>query len=1159
MEEFIKSKQIAYKKCNSSLKIMKVSILMLFICIFSLTAENVYTQQKELSLELRNVNIIKAISEIEKKSDYVFLITDEARTELKKKISVSVNRESIQDILGTILKGTDLGYSVVERQVSLYKNPESSVSNAAAAIVEEIEQQKKRIAGKVVDNEGVPVIGANIVEEGTSNGTVTNADGSFSLSVEENATLIISYIGYVTQNIPTSDKTTINIILKEDTEALEEVVVVGYGTQRKVNLTGAVGVVSGEDITSKATTDALSAIQGQLSGVTVLRSSGKPGSETGGTSAIRIRGFSSSNEAHALVLIDGVEGDLESLNPGDIESISVLKDAASASIYGARAAAGVILVTTKKGVEQRAKVSYSGSFGINTPGDMPKRIPVWEEIEIVNLLRMNNSGTPARNQEHTSWMSNPNINYTPNGARYTFQGNANWIKEGLNEYSSQQNHSVSVNGGSEKTKYFISCGLHIKNGLLKYGPDDFTRTNLRASLNNEINNYVDFNINVSYEGTVQKENPYGAENIFGLLYNNLGWQTIKLPEYDTNYNVNPWNTDYQRNPIRIMKEGGVNSRQHQYVSGIATFRVKNVVEGLTLDMNISRRAGFIKEDGEHPLLFSNGRNGSERPAYHVNNPQNTDKIRSTNYQDKLEALLNYDLRANYHHVHVLAGASYEEYLNDLIRGIARNGVSNNFFSFNFYDNSLATNSVLSDAIQPWKMASLFGRVNYDYADRYLLEATLRYDGSSRLAPGNRWEIFPSISAGWRLSEESFFESARKNVNNLKLRASWGQLGNSTVLNNDYYPYIGLVNSSTYFGNPYYYQNQMVSADITWETVTSTNIGLDMGFLNNRLNVTGDYYWKKNDNMLSQATLGNLNGYAQNRLPYENVGILKVWGWEVSAEWRDKIGDVSYRIGISVDDSQNELVKYQGANTIGAATLERLEGYPLKTIWGYQTNGFWSSRQEYLDYKAANPGYESYDWDARLDGGDVRYVAQGNPDHRIGVGGGTPEDPGDLIYLGTENPRYLYAINMGLQWKGFDFSMFWQGVGKRKYVVNNEIFYPVNYDHRPHSELIRLGYWTEETPNAYFARLVEYQTYNYQVSDRWIQNGAYIRLKNIQLGYTIPVPANILQSLRVYITGNDVWEYSKAKFKALDPEVSNNKNRNYYPFFRTWSMGVNLTF
>jgi len=255
-----------------------------------------------------------------------------------------------------------------------------------------------------------------------------------------------------------------------------------------------------------------------------------------------------------------------------------------------------------------------------------------------------------------------------------------------------------------------------------------------------------------------------------------------------------------------------------------------------------------------------------------------------------------------------------------------------------------------------------------------------------------------------------------------------------------------------------------------------------------------------------------------------------------------------------------LVSYQGVNTIWAGTIDRLEGYPLNTIWGYQTDGFWQNRQEYLDYKAANPGYESYDWDARLDGGDVRYVAQGKADHKIGVGGGTPDDPGDLILLGTENPRYLYGVNLGAQWKGIDFSMFWQGVGKRKYVVNNNIFYPVNYDYTPHSMLLELGYWTEETPNnVYFARLVEYQTYNYQISDRWIQNGAYLRLKNIQLGYTVPIPENIIHSLRIYVAGNDVWEHTKAKFKALDPEVKNDMNRNYYPFFRTWTMGVNLTF
>ena len=1130
------------KKQKKVCRIMKISFIISFVCLFQLSA-TVYSQNGLFTIETNNTTMRKLFQEIEQQSTFRFFYND-ILIDIDQYVSIDVSDKTIDELLDIVLENSGITYRILDNRLIVV---------SPVALLQQI-----IITGIVTDTYGDPLPGVSVKIKGTSIGMATDAKGIYSLQVPDgDATLVFSYVGFVTQEILVGEKQNINVTLLEDTRLLEEVVVVGYGTQRKVNLTGAVSVVSGEDITSKATTDVLSAIQGQMAGVTILRNSGKPGSETSGTSAIRIRGFTSSNEAYALVLIDGVEGNLQTLNAEDIESISVLKDAASASIYGARAAAGVILVTTKKGAVQRAKVSYNGSFGLNVPGAMPKRIPVWEEIDLINLLRMNNSGTPARDEEHTSWMSNPNIQYTPNGARYTFEGNTNWLHEGTKEYTTQQTHSVSVSGGSEKSKYFVSGGFHIKDGLLKYGPDDFNRTNLRASLNNEINQYLDFNVNVAYEGTIQKENPYTAENVLGQLYNVLGWQTIYISEDDINYSINPWNTDYQVNPIRIMKEGGVDRRQRQFVSGIATLRIKNVVKGLALDLNVSRRAGFISEQGDHPLLFANGREGSERASYHVNNPQNVNKMKSNSYQDKLEALLNYDLNIDNHHVHVLAGASYEQYLDDQIRGIARNGVSNSFFSYNFYDNGLSTNSVLSDAVQPWKMASLFGRLNYDFAERYLLEATLRYDGSSRLAPGNRWGVFPSVSAGWRISEESFFESFRQVVGNLKLRASWGQLGNSTVLNNMYYPYLGMVRASTFFGNPYYYQDDMASTNITWETITSTNVGVDVGLLNNRLNLTADYFWKENDNMLARATLGNVFGLTN--LPYENNGQLKVWGWELSAQWRDRIGDVSYQIGFNIDDSQNELVRYQGASTISAGTIERLEGYPLKTIWGYQTDGFWSSRQEYLDYKAAHPGYESYDWDARLDGGDVKYIAQGNADHRIGVGGGTPEDPGDLILLGTENPRYLYGINLGVEWKGFDFSMFWQGIGKRKYVVENRFFFPVDYDTRPLTIHTELGYWTEETPNAYFARLVEYQTYNYQVSDRWLQNGAYVRLKNIQLGYTIPMPKNIINSLRIYVMGNDVWEYSKAKFKAVDPEVSNNKNRNYYPFFRVWTTGINLTF
>ena len=1132
------------KKQKKIIDIMKLSFIILFVCLFQMSA-TVYSQNGLFTIETKNSTMRELFKEIEQQSNYRFFYND-VLTDIDQKVSISEKDKRIDELLEIVLANSGITYRIMDNRLIV-------VSPAALL-------QQVTVTGTVTDAFGDPLPGVSVRIKGTTQGTATDASGLYSLQIpDENAILVFSFVGFVAQEMVVGNKKSIHVVLLEDTRLLEEVVVVGYGTQRKVNLTGAISVVSGDDITSKATTDVLSAMQGQMAGVTVLRNSGKPGSETSGTSAIRIRGFTSSNDASALVLINGVEGSLQSLNPDDIESISVLKDAASASIYGARAAAGVILVTTKKGgAEQRAKVSYNGSFGVNVPGMMPKRIPVWKEQEIINMLRMNNSGTPARNEELSSWTTNPNLLYVPNGARWTFAGNSNWLHEGTKENTTQQAHSVSVSGGSEKTTYFISGGFHNKNGLLKYGPDDFNRYNFRVTLNNEINKHVSFNVNVAYEGTVQKENPYGAENILGLLYNNLGWQTIQLSEEDTNYDTNPWNTDYQRNPIRMMKEGGVDKRLRQYVSGIATLHVKDVIKGLTLDLNVSRQAGFRSDQGDHPLLYATGRNGSERSGYHVNNPQNVNKMKSNSYQDKLEALLNYDLKASSHHVHVLAGASYEQYLNDQIRAIARNGVSNNFFSLNFYENGLATNSVLSDAIQPWKMASLFGRLNYDFAERYLLEATLRYDGSSRLSPENRWGLFPSVSAGWRISEESFFESARRVVGDLKLRASWGQLGNSTVLNDMYYPYLGMVKASIHFGNPYYYQDDMASTNITWETITSTNVGVDAGLLNGRLNISADYYWKKNENMLAQATLGNVFGLSSR--PYENNGLLNVWGWEVSVQWRDRIGDVAYQVGFNLDDSQNKLVSYQGVNTIWAGTIDRLEGYPLNTIWGYQTDGFWQNRQEYLDYKAANPGYESYDWDARLDGGDVRYVAQGKADHKIGVGGGTPDDPGDLILLGTENPRYLYGVNLGAQWKGIDFSMFWQGVGKRKYVVNNNIFYPVNYDYTPHSMLLELGYWTEETPNnVYFARLVEYQTYNYQISDRWIQNGAYLRLKNIQLGYTVPIPENIIHSLRIYVAGNDVWEHTKAKFKALDPEVKNDMNRNYYPFFRTWTMGVNLTF
>lgn len=1016
------------------------------------------------------------------------------------------------------------------------------------------------VEGVVIDgSDKEPLIGATVTEKGTTNATMTDVDGKFSLRVKENAILVFSSIGY--KSVEHRALSGMNVMMEADSKTLDDVVVVGYGVQKKVNLTGAVAAVDGSAISSKGTTDVLSALQGKMPGVSVLRSSGQPGSETSG---LRIRGFSSVNDAKPLILIDGIEGSLTMINESDIENISVLKDASAAAIYGARSAGGVVLVTTKKGVSQKPKITYNGSFGINLPGNMPERMSPWEEQDYINKARNADRGVPEQNAEQTSWIGNPNYNYYPNGTRWTFHGNTNWLDEGTKDYTTQTNHSVSVTGGHGQTNYYVSMGYYTKDGMLKYGPDDNNRISLRTNLNTEISKYFDFKLLISYERSVVNQNPVGATNILSNLYNARGRQAIYLPEEDTNYENNPYSGDLQINAIQAMKQGGKTTGETQYFTGNANLHVKNLVKGLTLDLNASRKSGFYTYQGNYSYFPGMGRNGVPRGQYDINKPNRVVKTKNNSYQDKIELLANYNITIDKHYFHVLGGASYEQYKKDEISGTAYNLLSNDFFSFNYYDNSLVTSTLLKDGISPWKMGSFFGRLNYDYAGRYLFEANVRYDGSSRLVPDDRWDIFPSFSLGWRVSEEPFFEPAKSYVDNLKLRGSWGKLGNSTILDSRYYAYYGLISNKTddsdsnvlnIFGNPVYHQKYMTSEGITWETITTTNIGIDLGFLRNRLNITADYYWKKNDNMLSMARTGNIIGYPQDRLANQNVGTMKIWGWDITAEWRDKVGDFTYSIGFNIDDSQNKVVSFQGATTIQAGTVGTLEGYPLNTLWGYKTDGFWNSRQEYLDYKAANPGYQSFN-DAKVTAGSTRYLAQGKADHTIGAGGGTPEDPGDLVYLGTANGRYNYGITLGLEWKGFDLSCFFQGVGKRKFLINTRTLAPLGYSYEM-PWTIHQDYWTEDNKNAYFASPFENNPFNYNPADRWVQNGAYIRLKNVQLGYKVPIPARIA-SLRVYINGTDVWEHTNV-LKVFDPEVGNNKNSQYYPFFRTWTMGVNVTF
>lgn len=1009
--------------------------------------------------------------------------------------------------------------------------------------------QNRRISGVVNDNFG-PVVGANVSIKGTTIGSITDMDGKFSFDAPENGILVVSFIGYTTQEIPVKGKNEFIITLKEDTELLDEVVVVGYGTQKKVNLSGSVSAIEGEQIASKPSTDVLSALQGEMPGVTITRGGGQPGAEGTG---VQIRGYSSVNDTKALVLIDGVEGDMSMLNADDIESISVLKDAASCAIYGARAAAGVILVTTKNGTEGKPKISYNGYVSFNIPGNMPERVPAWEEQDFINRTRIPRGG-PEWNAEKSSWIGNPNFNYRPLGnGRWDLFDSVDWLGEGLKNSTLQHNHSVSVSGGTDKINYMLSANYYYKNGLLKYGPDDYERYNLLAKLNAKLNKYVDLGVNVQYNADDMSENSFGAGEIFRLLYENRGRQPIYQPEAE-NY-PSPYNGDLQDNPIDIMKNGGEKSTEYESYTGKAQLTIKDFIKNLRINLSASRRAGYYHQESYKRTLTYYNYVGDVRRT--TNSPNSLYKSQYKEYHDLLEATINYSFNLKEkHNFNILAGSSYENYRMNQIKGTANNMISNDFFSFNYYDTSKATNSILADQIDTWAMMSYFGRINYNFKERYLLEANVRYDGSSRLAPSHRWKAFPSVSAAWRVNEEKWFNLDW--VSNLKLRMSWGQLGNGAVLG--LYDYIPLITYSqkdipaSYQGEKWLYQSSMASEDKTWETVETTNIGLDFGLLNNRLTGSFEYYWKFNNDMLSALQLPHQIGI---NVPNMNVGKLKTWGWDFNINWRDQIKDFSYQIGFNISDSKNELLKYDGASVVSAGVVKLLEGYPINTIWGYQTDGFWSSREEYLQYKADHPGYESFQ-DGIISGGDVKYVAQGKPDHKIGVGNGSPEDSGDLVMLGNTTPRFLYGINLAAQWKGFDLSLIFQGVGKRDLVLNGRMFPIANDAEMPWT--IHRDYWTEENPNAYWPRLYQYKgdDFNSKPADRWIQDASYFRLKNVTLGYTIPISKKYMEKLRVYVTGQDLFEISDI-LEVMDPEVESNANRGMYPFFRSWTLGLNVTF
>lgn len=1002
--------------------------------------------------------------------------------------------------------------------------------------------QNATVRGKVTDTKGTPIAGATVIVKETNKGTITDAKGMFSLSAPKNGNLEISFLGYKKSALPIGGKTYLDIRLEEETTAMDEVIVVGYGTQKKINLTGAVAQIKGDQISNKPSTSVLSALQGEMPGLLVTQQSGQPGEEG---MQLQIRGYSSANNVETLVLIDGIEGSLETVNPNDIESISVLKDAASASIYGYKAAGGVVLVTTKQAKAGKVKVSYNGSYSITMQGRMPKRLDSWEEYEIVT--RASDGG--IIDYQSMEYYKNPNLEALIAGdTKLGYYANTDWVDIGLKSISNMQRHSLSLRGGTKQLSYSLSMGYYKRNGFIKYGPDSNDRANMRLNMTSRLNRYLTVDLKLTGDRSEVKENAFTSKGVMAKIYRSRTRSTVYFPQdEDPIPNGNIYAGQDADNPIDIMRNAGTRSTVNNDFSGQLALTVRNVLPGLKGTFSASRKYRAALHDRKtHQINWYSRGTILHRQSQTI--PNGVLKQRDNTYTDLFRGVLDYDrsIRKR-HNFQVMAGVEYEHYVLNRMNA-SKDYQPDGIYSLNFGN---AASAKAADEIRESKTQSVFGRFNYNYREKYLLEANLRYDGSSRLAPENRWKLFPSVALGWVVSKERFLRNV-KAIDMLKVRASWGQLGNATAIG--YYDYIPVVeDGTTIFGGGMESTNYvatLASLQKTWETIEIQNIGLDLALLNQRLQFSGDYYVKRNKNMLSQTKwVPSLIGV---NVPYLNVGELKTWGWEFEITWRDRIGkDFNYFVSFNLSDSQNKLVKYEGENIVGEGIVQLLQGYPMNTIWGYRTNGLFQEKpsSEVANYQ---PGK------SLTSAGDVIYVNR-DDDPNITIGDGTPANPGDLVVLGTTDPRYTFGLNLGFEWKRFSFSVMLQGVGKRKFLLDEETLNPTAGSLYQAVDFHR-DYWTPDNRDAFFPRPVyKGGSYNYKPSDRWIQDGSYIRLKNIQIGYTIPIKKSFIENLNVYVSGDNLYEWTNT-WKSFDPEApAIASSQEWYAFFRSVSFGLNLTF
>lgn len=1127
---------------------MRITTFLLLVCVFCTFAENTHSQNARVSINKKNVQLETVLNEIEHQTDYLFIYNNQVN--VNKKVSLKAKNQPVSKVLEELLADSGITYSVEGNHIVLGKQ-----TMAAAP------QQSSTIRGKVIDTNGAPVIGANIVEKGTTNGTTTDVEGNFSINAKSGSTLVITFIGYVREEVKANAGRRMEIILQEDSETLEEVVVVGYGTMKKADLTGSVATVGSEVIEDRPLTNLGAGLQGAIANLNISSSNGAPG--TG--SKFNIRGTTNLSGGEPLILVDGIEMDPNLINPQDVKDVTVLKDAASASIYGARAAFGVILITTKTGfVSQKPVVSLSANYSINVPTVHANYMNSMEYTQWMNDANTTSNGSNYFDDitmEHVRNYYNDPVNNLPvfhhpddAASKYRYCGNTDWY-EALNKKSyPMQQYNISVQGGSETAKYMTSAGMFQQDGISKWTDEDYKRFNVLQHVNYKVNDWIQVGLRATMSMVKQKtgpQNKYGSNSLGATI---PGDSRPLMPVYHPDGHFAGYCGDgYFTNQAAWLSQGGSAEMRNNNMYATA-FAQLNPLEGLEINVDYTYNYynySFKNHVREYIDYDADGNPGSIFPH---TSPNQVSYTKNESQYDVFNAYATYKKKFN--KVHALEGMIGFNQENATYKGV---GLSrNNLIANDIPFLSLATGDrSTSDYMNQWAIRGAFFRLFYAYDDKYLVQVNGRYDGSSRFPKDDRFAFFPTFSLGWRLSQEKFWKPIAHIVNDFKIRGSYGALGNQVLHQNgyaSYYPYIStystgevgyLFNGEKQMG---VYAPGLVSDQLTWETVKQWDLGFNISMFDSKLTGEFDYYVRTTEDMLTKSkTLPSILGVSE---PQMNAADLRTKGWEVALTWKSSLQNgLAYSATLSLSDYQAEITKYD--NPTKNLSDSYYEGKKLGEIWGFVTEGLFQSDEEASAWDQSKiVGFTQY-------AGDIKF-ADLDGDGKVTRGENTVNNSGDLKVIGNETPRYNFGIRGTAEYKGFDFTLFFQGTMKRD-IIPSKTFYLSHYGSQwSVPQKMNYDYWREDNREAFFPRARFNADATNQNQTRFMLNGAYIRCKQLALGYTIPkyiTEKAKISKLRVYFNADNLFEFSGMP-DTFDPELA---TVNAYPFIRSFSFGANLTF